>query len=219
MRPTRVIYVENDPALLGILSRLLRRRDDVEVLLATASAEEALSDQALEVADVALLDLALGAHQMNGVDLGLAMRKRNPDIGIVLHSQHPLDTIERRLPVDELMGWSTVPKTGEMRVDELCSVLKSTARGMSHRQAASVATSPSVLDEMSGRLRTIMGMAALGLSTKEIARRMDSTEAAIRQDLSKAYRLLVPGATDADDLRTRAVLEYLRLQEPESGAL
>ena len=52
---------------------------------------------------------------------------------------------------------------------------------MSHRQAPSVATSPSVLDEMSGRLRTIMGMAALGLSTKEIARRLDSTEAAIRQ--------------------------------------
>lgn len=217
MRPTRVIYVENDPALLGILSRLLRRRDDVEVLLATASAEEALGDQTLAVADVALLDLALGPHQMNGVDLGLAMRKRNPDIGIVLHSQHPLDTIERRLPADELMGWSTVPKTGEMRVDELCAVLRSTARGMSHREPAVSATSASVLDSMSARQRTIMSLAALGLSTKEIARRLESTDAAIRQDLSKAYRLLVPQATDADDLRTRAVLEYLRLQDPETG--
>lgn len=218
MRPTRVIYVENDPALLGILSRLLRRRDDVEVLLATVSAEEALSDEALDLADVALLDLALGPHQMNGVDLGLAMRKRNPDIGIVLHSQHPLDTIERRLPADELMGWSTVPKTGEMRVDELCIVLKSTARGMSHREPAVPGRAPSVLDSMSTRQRTIMSMAALGLSTKEIARRLESTEAAIRQDLSKSYRLLVPQATDADDLRTRAVLEYLRLQDPESGS-
>ena len=114
MRPTRVIYVENDPALLGILHRLLSRRDDVDVLLATSSADEALADESLAIADVALLDLALGPHQMNGLDLGLAMRRRNPDIGIVLHSQHPLGSIERRLPPSELMGWSTIPKTGEM---------------------------------------------------------------------------------------------------------
>lgn len=217
MRPTRVIYVENDPALLGILTRLLRRREDIDVLLASASVDEVLGFEGVALADVALIDLALGPNQMNGIDLGLALRKVNPDIGIVLHSQHPLDQIERRLPEQELMGWSTMPKTGEMRVDELCSVLRSTAKGMSHRQAGEAQAGASVIDELSARQRLIMGMAAAGLSTKEIARRMESTEAAIRQDLSKAYRILVPNATDADDLRTRAVLEYLRMENPESG--
>lgn len=217
MRPTRVIYVENDPALLGILHRLLSRRDDVDVLLATSSADEALADESLAIADVALLDLALGPHQMNGLDLGLAMRRRNPDIGIVLHSQHPLGSIERRLPPSELMGWSTIPKTGEMRMDELCAVLKSTARGMSHRQESTPSLAASPLDDLTPRLRTIMSLAARGMSTKEIARRLSSTDAAIRQDLSKAYRTLVPNATDADALRTRAVLEYLRLENPEVG--
>ena len=115
MRPTRVIYVENDPALLGILTRLLRRRDDIEILLATESVDAVLAFESLGTADVALLDLALGPHQMNGIDLGLALRRHNPNIGIVLHSQHPLDQIERRLPESEQMGWSTIPKTGEMR--------------------------------------------------------------------------------------------------------
>lgn len=213
MRPTRVIYVENDPALLGILTRLLRRRDDIEILLATESVDAVLAFDSLGTADVALLDLALGPHQMNGIDLGLALRRHNPNIGIVLHSQHPLDQIERRLPESEQMGWSTIPKTGEMRIDHLVSVLRSTAQGMSHRQGADGTTSS--LDELSARQRTIMGLAASGLSTKEIARRMGSTEAAIRQDLSKAYRVLVPNATEADDLRTRAVLEYLRLHNPD----
>lgn len=217
MRPTRVIYVENDPALLGILSKLLRRRDEIALLLATASVEEVLSFDGLALADVALVDLALGPQQMNGIDLGLALRMKNPDIGIVLHSQHPLDQLEKRLPEHELMGWSTMPKTGEMRIDELCEVLRSTAKGMSHRGAVNDEAPGSLLDDLSARQRTIMGLAAAGFSTREIARRMSSTDAAIRQDLSKIYRVLVPNATEADDLRTRAVLEYLRRQDPEAG--
>ena len=102
-------------------------------------------------------------------------------------------------------------------MDELCAVLKSTARGMSHRQESTPSLAASPLDDLTPRLRTIMSLAARGMSTKEIARRLSSTDAAIRQDLSKAYRTLVPNATDADALRTRAVLEYLRLENPEVG--
>ena len=217
MRPTRVMYVENDPALLGILARLLRRRTDVDLLIATDSVDEALGFDGVERADVALVDLALGPHQMNGIDLGLALRRRNPNIGIVVHSQHPMGQMERQLPESELMGWSTVPKSGEMRVDELVEVLKSTASGMSVRHSEEPVDRELALEALSARQRTIMGMAASGSSNREIARRMGSTDASIRQDLSKIYRVLVPDATDADDLRTKAVLEYLRLQRLEEG--
>lgn len=211
MRATRVIYVENDPALLGILSRLLSRRPEIEVVLATASAEEALALPDLSRADVALIDLALGAHQMNGIDLGLALRRANSNLGIVIHSQHPLDQVARRVPEAELLGWSTIAKSGQMRIDELCEILTSTARGVSSRKSALPDSEHGPLDEMSPRQRTVMGMAATGLSTKEIARRLSSTEGSVRQDLSRAYRILVPDSSDADDLRTRAVLAYLRL--------
>lgn len=213
MRSTRVIYVENDPALLGILSRLLTRREDIEVVLATSSVNEVLNFSGVMRADVALIDLALGPHQMNGIDLGLMLREANPDLGIVIHSQHPLDQIERRLPEKERMGWSTMQKSGQMRVDELCELLKSTARGHSQRAEHDAELNVTALDEMNARQRKVMGMAAAGLSTKEIARRLESTEAAVRQDLSKAYRILVPDATEADDLRTRAVLAYLKLED------
>lgn len=211
MRPTRVIYVENDPALLGILSRLLSRRDEIEVVLATASAEEALAFPDLGRADVALIDLALGAHQMNGIDLGLAMRRANLNLGIVLHSQHPLDQVARRVPEADLIGWSTIAKSGQMRIDELCEVLTTTARGLSSRKSELSDSQPGQLDDMSARQRIVMGMAATGLSTKEIARRLSSTEGSVRQDLSRAYRILVPDSSESDDLRTRAVLAYLRL--------
>ena len=98
MRPTRVIYVENDPALRGIVSRFLAQRPELEVVLTASNGSEVLDSSAVAEADVALLDLALGMDQMNGIDLGIALRERNPNIGIVIHSQHTVDHLARRVP-------------------------------------------------------------------------------------------------------------------------
>lgn len=214
MRATRVIYVENDPALLGILTRLLARRPDIEVLLATPTPAEALAFKGVPIADVALIDLALGQDQMNGVDLGLALRRVNPDIGIVIHSQHRLDHVTQRVPRAELMGWSTVRKSGDMAIEELVTTLKDTARGMSTRVTTSTPTR-SRLDDLTPRQRTVMGMAAAGLRSTEIARRMDASHESIRKELSKAYRVLIPNALPAEDLRTLAILAYLRAVNDE----
>ena len=67
MRATRLIYVENDPALLGIMGSLLAESPEIDVVLATESPAEAIAFESIEFADVALLDLALGAGEMNGV--------------------------------------------------------------------------------------------------------------------------------------------------------
>jgi DNA-binding NarL/FixJ family response regulator len=214
LRPTRLLYIENDPALLGILTRLLSRRPELEVLLATPSPAEALNSEHVANADVALIDLALGADQMNGVDLGLSLRRINPDIGIVIHSQHRLDHVAQRIPRAELMGWSTVRKTGDMAIDELVATLRSTAKGMSTRVSDTEAPSGQ-LDELTPRQRTIMGLAATGLRSTEIARRLNATHESIRKEMSKAYRVLVPQSSPEEDLRTLAILAYLRAQEHE----
>ena len=214
MRATRVLFVENDPALLGILTRLLARRPDIEVLLATPSPAEALAFTGVPDADVALLDLALGQDQMNGVDLGLALRRINPDIGIVIHSQHRLDHVTQRVPRAELMGWSTVRKSGDMAIEELVATLKDTARGMSTRVTTATPTR-SRLDDLTPRQRTVMGMAAAGLRSTEIARRMDASHESIRKELSKAYRVLIPNALPEEDQRTLAILAYLRAVNDE----
>ena len=60
MRATRLVYVENDPALRGILSRALAADPGIDLLLSTGLPDEALGSDAAENADAALLDLALG---------------------------------------------------------------------------------------------------------------------------------------------------------------
>ena len=210
MRPTRLIYVENDPSLRGIMSQSLQAHPDIELLLQVGSPREAMERVLVEKTDVALLDLALGSKEMNGIDLGLAMRSWNENIGIVIHSQYRLDTVARSVPPEALFGWSTLAKSGETTIDEVVDVIRSTAAG--HRLLESnVPAVESPLLDLTMRQRAVMGMTASGIKATEIARRLAVTQETIRQDLSKAYRVLVPEADQNDDLRIRAIFAYLEL--------
>lgn len=215
MRATRVIYVENDPALRGIMTQLLESRPELEIIVATGMAHEVLDDRLVATADVALLDLALGTTQMNGIDLGLALRSLNENIGIVIHSQYRLDTVARAVPRRALVGWATLEKSGAMDIREVAALLRSTARGESNMvigdDTENLDDAESPLESLSMRQRAVIGMAAAGIKTPEIARRLHLSPDAVRQDLSRSYRTLVPDAGAIDDLRTRAILAYLEL--------
>lgn len=218
MRDTRVIYVENDPALRGIFTRSLRAAQGIELLLESGSASSALTAPEVVRADVALLDLALGADEPNGIDLGLGLRQRNPNIGIVVYSQFSMRNLARRVPESQRMGWSFIPKSGDMRIEDMVSILRATAQGISHDQADSAAggaEEDSLLELLTDRQRAIMALAATGLTAPEIAARLGASQDAIRKELSRSYRILVPDATGGD-LRTAAVLAYLRLVRASS---
>lgn len=212
MRPTRVIYVEDDPALRGIMSRILGDRPELELVLTASNANEALASDSVVTADVALIDLALGLDQMNGLDLGIALRELNPNIGIVIHSQHYMDHLARRVPDDARIGWSFLPKSGDMPLDDLVSVLRVTARGIATGQPAPAPEGDieSPLDSLTMRQRAVMALAASGLSAPQVAKKLGISHDIVRHDLSKSYKHLVPNAEEGDDLRTRAILAYLK---------
>lgn len=217
-RPTRVVYVENDPALRGIMSSLLGARSELEVILAAGSGADALrAHDQVAVADVALLDLALGRGEVNGIDLGLQLREVNPDLGIVIHSQHDAAGFEGRIPARHRAGWVTFPKSGDLDIEALVVALKSAARGIAQQQQHDPVVAEDPLARMTLRQREIMRLLALGLSTQEIARQLETSQAAVRQELSRAYRCLVPDLDPAEDLRTKALLRFLELTQPDAA--
>lgn len=211
MRPSRLIYVENDPALRGVMTRLLSDHAEIELTLSVGSPEEALSSPEIDRADVALLDLALGTKVMNGIDLGLSLRERNPNIGIVIFSQYDLSLLGRRVPESQRIGWAFIPKSGELTTAELVSVLRNTAQGMVTGEFSDDDAHLSVLDQMTSRQRAVIALAADGLAAPQIAHRLGISADSVRQDLSRSYRILVPDAQPGDDVRTRAILAYLEL--------
>lgn len=222
MRATRVIYVENDPALRGIVTSMLNASPQLEVILSTTSPTEALAFEGLSRADVALLDLALGQGEMNGVDLGIALRQRNSNLGIVIHSQYPLDFATERVPESELVGWSTLQKSGQMNTDDLVALLKTTALGIGQRthleaSEAEPTALPAGLEltRLSTRQRAVMGLTASGFSPQQVAEQLSLKHDVVRQDLARAYKILVPHEAEGDDRRTQAVLAYVRLTREE----
>ncbi len=213
-RPTRVLYVENDPALRGIVAAMLRSSPALEVVAACSDATEALVQVEAETLDVALLDLALGKHSLNGTELGLVLRERNPNVGIVIFTQHVVPDFVASLPEDIQWGWSFIEKRGDLDLDSLVDVLRSTARGLNVLdpgiQRAREKAPPSVIDKLTARQREILALAATGLDATAIAGELKLAAITVRQDLSKAYAILVPDPPPGTDLRTSAVLRYLR---------
>jgi two-component system response regulator DesR len=209
---TRVVYVENDPALRGILSSQLEQRAEISLTGSFSSSEEALRTCDYKKVDVALLDLALGAESLNGTELAMLMREQNPHIGIVIYSQHNAPDYLNSLSDLVRWGWSYVEKRGDGKIDNLVDILISTSKGrstidVSHPEQSS---EESVISQLSLRQRQIMSLAATGLDANAIAKELQLAPITIRQELSRCYAILVPNPSEGTDLRTSAVLKYLR---------
>ena len=217
VRASRVIYVENDPALLGIMAASLASYDELEILGSFSAASDALDRAVVERADVALLDLDLGPTNLNGIELGIAMRNINDNIGLVIYSQYPMVDLARRVPKAMREGWSFVVKSPTMALDAVVHTLVRTARGMSNGfldsdAASSISREPS-LNQLTTRQRVIMGLMSSGVSTRSIAEQVGCTYEALRQELSVCYRVLVPEVSVDEDRRVKAILAYLELSD------
>ncbi len=220
-RQTRIIYVENDPILRGMIATLLANDPRVDVLGVYGSSDEALASEFLSEVDVALLDLALGPASLNGHELAFALRARNSEIGIVIMSQHPAASFVDALPEDIRFGWSFVEKRADTNMDDLVEVLQLTSRGFSSidPRAAEQSTDdgPSLVSLLTIRQQQILALAAVGMDANAIATELDLSSVTVRKDLSKSYEILVPNPKPGTDLRTSAVLRYLRETRPYSS--
>ncbi|WP_426593162.1 response regulator [Cellulomonas sp. McL0617] len=100
---TRVLVVDDEPDELALLVRHLHRLDCEVIALATA--EDALADEASLDVDVAFVDLRLPG--MSGAELVAELRVRRPTLAVVVTSV--LDTED--YPIAE--AWLPKPFTGE----------------------------------------------------------------------------------------------------------
>ena len=209
----RLLYLEDDPALRGLLAQQLLGHAEVGVVVVAADPREAVAAVEAGGVDAAILDLALGDWQLNGFELGLALRTHAKLLPIVMFSQHPAARIEDVLPVEERHHWSYVRKHGQIDIGELVATVQWTCLGVPQFETAGAgeaSAAASVLQRFSPRQREIMALAATGLDARAIADQVHLTHVSVRRELSRAYKILVPAAGAGTDLRTAAVLEYLR---------
>lgn len=206
------LYVEDDPALRGLLSEALSEDPRVAQVVVAGTPREAFDAARHVRVDVALLDLSLGLGRPNGIDVGIALRGIIPRIPIVLFSQHRVPRVEAAVPLEHRVGWSFLDKGAGVDPARVVDVLAEAIAGTVSMEL-SRATRPAddVLLQLTWRQREIMALAASGYDAIGIAERLHLAHITVRKELSRAYRVLVPDPPPSTDLRTAAVLEFLRL--------
>jgi len=217
MRPTRVLYVENDSALRRILGEMLSKSKELELLGTYAKSDDVLNRTLVRKADVALIDFSLDQNGLNGIELGIALRNINEYIGIVIYSQYSVSQMVSRVPKSMRSGWSFFDKSAEMDLEDYVNIIKLTASGkgnweqVADGEAEDSEIQSSIYFQLSPRQRSIMTLSAQGKSAQDIAEQLDLSYSYVRKELSRSYAVLLPDSTPSDDLKTAAVLRYREL--------
>jgi two-component system response regulator VicR len=99
----KVLVVEDDRDVLEIIVDIIKRHN-IDVVTAQ-DGEEALEKYAKEQPDLVMADIRM--PKLNGIDLSHTIKKRNPNLPIILFSgQYPdlvEDLIEKKLQCDHVL--------------------------------------------------------------------------------------------------------------------
>jgi DNA-binding NarL/FixJ family response regulator len=211
----RVVIAE-DLALLrsGIASLL--RDEGHEVLAEVADGDALLVAADEHRPDLAIIDVRMPPTQTDeGVRAAVELRRRQPDVAILILSQY----VEERYATDLLSGGSQgvgyLLKDRVADVSEFLSAARRVAAGgtaidpevvsqlLSRRRRADM------LDELTPREREVLALMAEGHTNSAIAERLVVTGGAVEKHVRNVFMKLGLPPTEQQHRRVLAVLTYL----------
>jgi len=161
----------------------------------------------------AILDIDLPGP-MDGVELGLALRRQLPAIGIVLLSNHAIPRLLASLPRDAVSGWSYLLKKSVGNVAALSRAITGAIAGLVTIDSSLVADMRSrgggVLDRLTPRQRQVLELIAQGYTNAAIAEALVLREKSVEKHVSLLYEELRLDRDSSLQPRVLAVLTYLR---------
>ena len=181
MSKLRVLLADDHALVRAGLSALLAEVPDVEVVAQAGDGYEAVELIARHEPDVALVDVSM--PKMNGLEVATRARKEHPRTRVVIVSMHDDEEYVRRALVAGAAGY--LLKHADRA--ELEMALRAIARGdtwlspgVSKKLAADYARAgrpePEAVgpfERLTPRQREVLQLIAEGLSTKEIAARLE----------------------------------------------
>ena len=201
------MMVEDDPFTRATLGDALATHGfDIRARVGTAY--EAMEAQRVHNPQVALLDLDLGVGA-SGIDVAIALREKNPNIGIVfLTTYKDPRLLNSNLPsVPEgaiFLNKLQMNSTAKIAFQISLAIVKPLAK----RALPWIRRGP--LSSMSAIQIEILKDIAAGLSTSEIARKREVSEQAIDRSITRISKNLgIPKSADSN-LRVQIVRAYFK---------
>lgn len=213
-RVIRLAVVEDEPLFRDLLTSALQASGEFVVEAAFDSGETAFDEIVALAPDVAVLDINL-AGTMNGVQLGVQLRRAVPSIGIMLLSSLADPTVLASLPADVTGGWSYLLKGSASDVESVARAIRGAASGLMVIDPVLIAgvgrDQSGPIARLTARQVEVLQLIAEGFTNRAIAERMYVTEKSVENHLSRVYSALDIDASDkAMHPRVQAVLLYLQ---------
>ena len=207
--PIRVAIVEDHQLYRDLLATALGDVPNITVVAtAEGSSHARLLIQPGEV-DVALLDIELADG--NGIGLGVALRRADPDLKILLVSAQDVLEILTTLPEDDRKYWSYLSKTSSTSLSVLVDTVEKAHGGESvidpELMQRSKARSGTTVGGLTPRQFEILRLVATGLSNQSIAELLGIASNSVVNHLSAIYAAL--GIPEGNNARVSAVLAFL----------
>lgn len=211
--PIPVVIVENEPLYRDLLRSALLQEPTLTVLASFGDGPAALASIPRLRPRVALLDIELGG-ELNGVNLGLLLRRELRDLGIVLLSNYASPRLLSSLPQDEIAGCSYLLKRSVRNVDVLLRAIHGAAGGLVSLDPALVAArrprEGGRLGRLTERQREILALVAQGSTNEGIASELGLAVRTVENQLVQLYAELgVDRSSSKLHPRVKAVLVYL----------
>ena len=212
----RVLIADDSLLIRDGLASLLRE-GGIEVVAQTDSVDGLLRKVGAHRPDVAIVDIRMPpTHTDEGLQAAAEIRRRYPEVGILILSQHVEVGVATRLLAESAAGIGYLLKDRVTNFEDFTAALRRVARGGSVldpkvvSQLLSGGGEDDPLAELTPREREVIALVAEGRSNKGIGQRLFITERAVQKHVTSIFMKLDLPQSDDDHRRILAVLAYVR---------
>lgn len=212
----RVVIAEDAAIMRDGLVSLLRDRGH-NVLAAVGDADALVDAIDRHPPDVAVVDIRMPpTHTDEGLGAALTLRRRHPDVAVLVFSQYVETRYAAELLAENPVGVGYLLKDRVADVTEFIDALTRVAAG-------GTALDPEVVSQLVGasrrrasltstlspRERDVLSLMAEGRSNAAIADRLVVSHGAVEKHVANIFLKLGLPISDSDNRRVLAVLRYL----------
>ena len=216
--PLRIVLADDSYLLREGVRALLEDSGEVEICAEASNAAELLDAVVECEPDAVLTDIRMPPTlQMEGIEAAHEIRRRFPNIGVVVLSQHADESYVRALLEHGTNGLAYLLKERVGDVDELLRALREVCAGrtvLDPRVLDALITrrlhqEPAGLDTLTEREQDVLREMARGLSNAGIATSLVLSESAVEKHIGSIFAKLGQDDLSGTNRRVSAVLAYL----------
>jgi DNA-binding NarL/FixJ family response regulator len=212
----RVVIADDSVLLREGVSRLLVEAG-FEVVGQASDADELLREVAEKEPDVAIVDIRMPpTHTDEGLRAARELRRRHPELGILVLSQYVRPSYAFELLADDARGVGYLLKDRVSDLHDLSDAVERVGKGGSVLDPSVVAQlvgrrrqGHDPIDDLSEREREVLALMAEGRSNRAIAERLFITERTVEKHVRSILAKLRIPESQEDHRRVLAVLAYL----------